>query len=503
MDKIKYSPIILLCMVIVLQACEKQLQKRVVFQIASINLTSDVIVQGSPINISASFIITGTTNERSPSVLWESDLGSFDSPTLVQTIYRPLSNYIGDVKIKLTATFMGHTDIAERIIRIVKSPATGYGSLSGYILNENQMPLPNVIVMTSTGERDTSDNGGYFYMDFLPQGSNGLEFLNVPFAWATELAQQITISGGSHQHLGNILFYTSTPATITSFEVLPERQAILSIQHENPGLINYHELYKATDLNGTGAILIRTINPQETEITVQESLTDVFYALKSIPLNGEPSIRSEWTHIELINVVDPDPAGTLFTYNNFFSAILSWQSTGFESYYKGFRVVENLNDTGWAWISPLLTAGTRNYQLNTEPGQIGEYYVLAISENDLYNESQPAAQKIILEVPDLEPPDNFRGTVQSNGSIRLLWEPLANNNNWYSGYRLEKKIETDTSTINWEELTRITTSITGTYTDAETDPGNIYYYRISSMAYPTLPGNAYYSALDSITLNTK
>ena len=84
-----------------------------------------------------------------------------------------------------------------------------------------------------------------------------------------------------------------------------------------------------------------------------------------------------------------------------------------------------------------------------------------------------------------------------------MWEPLANNNTWYSGYVIDKKVVTDTSMIDWEELTRITTTVTREFTDLETDSGNIYHYRISSAAYPPLPGNVYYSSLDSINLSTK
>ena len=503
MRKIKLSSIILTAILIILPACEKQLQKKVVFQIGSIDLASDVVAQGDPINVSASFLISGTTNQRSPSVMWESDQGSFDSPTIVQTIFTPPSNYLGDLKIKLTATFMGHTDVAERIVKIVKTPATSWGSLSGFVLDENQDPLADVIVMAGTGETDTTDSKGYFYLDYLPQGTNGLDFMNVSYAWATELPQEITVSGGNHRHLGNIILYASTPPLIQDYQLLPDRRATLSIQHKNPGLIDHYELYRSIYFDHSETSFVRNITPQETEITIQEDTKDVFYALRSIPLNGDPSNTSEWAHIEFINVVDPDPAGTVFTYNNFFSATLSWQFTGFENYYKGFRIAENANDTGLAWISPLLTVNTRNYQLNTEPGDSGEFYVLAISGNDLYNETQPESQKIVLDVPMLETPDNFRGSLRSDGSIRLSWEPLGNNNNWYEGYRLEKKVETDTSTVDWEELIRITTSLTATFTDTDTDPGNLYYYRISSMAYSPLPGNGFYSPKDSIIVSTE
>jgi len=108
-----------------------------------------------------------------------------------------------------------------------------------------------------------------------------------------------------------------------------------------------------------------------------------------------------------------------------------------------------------------------------------------------------------LEVPSLEPPQNFGGMVLGDLSIRLLWEPISNNDTWYSGYLLEKKVITDTSTIDWKEMIRLPASITADFTDTETDPGNIYHYRISSVAYPSEPGSVFYSATDSINLSTK
>ncbi|HEC44118.1 MAG TPA: hypothetical protein ENI20_14945 [Bacteroides sp.] len=478
------------------------MRKRVMFSIVSIIPDGDVIAQGKSVNITATFSITGSTNEPGPSVVWESDLGTFESSNLVSTIWTAPKDFIGDAKIKLTATFMGHTDIAERVVRIVKTPAAGWGSLSGYVHNANNNPLSNVIIVTSTGEGDTTDVNGYFYITALPQGESGLNFSNISYLWATELSPQIEVTGGNHQHLGNIIFTTSTPAEISSFQVIPERHAILNIEHKNLNLINFHELYRADNLNGDGAKLVQIIESDITEIQVQEEVTDAFYALKSIPINGQKSPYSEWTHVPLVDVIDPDPAGSFFIYNNFFSATLNWQLTGYEDYYKGFRVVEDL-DTGWAWVSPLLGVGTQSYQLNTEPGQTGNYYVLAISINDLYNTIQSEEQKIDLNVPSLLPPGNFDGRVQQDYSIRLFWEPVTNNDAWYGGYAIEKKVVTDSSTIDWEELTRIPTSVTSEFTDVVADSGNVYHYRISSVAYPPEPRGVFYSETDSISLSTK
>jgi hypothetical protein len=130
-----------------------------------------------------------------------------------------------------------------------------------------------------------------------------------------------------------------------------------------------------------------------------------------------------------VNVIDPDAEGSIFDYNSFFTASLIWQSTGYENYYKGYRVAEDVGGD-WEYVSPLLDVNTLSYEVNTVPGQIGDYYVLAISNNDLFNANQPEEQKIHLDAPNLETPDNFRGSRLIGGTIRLLWEPLAIDNSW-------------------------------------------------------------------------
>lgn len=160
-----------------------------------------------------------------------------------------------------------------------------------------------------------------------------------------------------------------------------------------------------------------------------------------------------------------------FEYNNFFSATLFWQPVSYAEYYKGYRVVES-TDTGWVYLSPLLSPTASEFEIQTMPGMSGEYYVIAFSTNDLYNDIQPDKQKILLEVPAMEYPAGFNGTLRRDSTIRLLWEPIAYNNTWYSGYLLEKKIITDTLVYDWEELSRIPGSITGIYEDEVADSGS-------------------------------
>jgi hypothetical protein len=501
MMKTRFSlHIIIIFSIISLLACEEYSRRRVQFQIDDIVVDRTIVAQGEPINLSATFIIVGATNEQKPSVMWESDFGTFEDPNIISTVWYAPDDYLGDVTLKLTATFMEYTDIAERAVRIVLTPATGWGSVSGNVLDESQNALSDVIVAAHTGEGDTTDIKGFFYIPYIPQGESGLNFSNVQYPWATELPQQITITGSSNQHLGNIVFYLSIPAEIEDFTSLPEHHALLSIEHENPEMVDSHKLYRANDLNGSGAELIRTIGSEITEVLVQEESDDGFFAITSVPANGIVSTYSTWKHVPFVNVIDPDAEGSIFDYNSFFTASLIWQSTGYENYYKGYRVAEDVGGD-WEYVSPLLDANTLSYEVNTVPGQVGDYYVLAISNSDLINANQPEEQKIHLDAPNLEIPDNFRGSFLIGGTIRLLWEPLAIDNSWYSGYLIERKVVTGTGTIDWEELIRIGNINTGTYIDENTDTGNAYHYRISSFAYPDTPSSAYYSSADSVIVD--
>jgi len=279
MIKTRYYYILLFVLLIGVQSCENQVRKRVSFAIGTIAIDQVVVAQGNPVNITASFSIAGTTNEPKPSVVWESDLGSIVSPHQISTIWIAPDDFLGDTKIKLNASFMGHSDVSERSIKVVKTPAAGYGSLSGILLDEDQDPLFGIIVASGTGETDTTDLQGYFYIDYLPQGNNGLEFSNISFDWATELQQQISISSGAHQHLGNVIFYSSEPAVISSYQQIPERQALITINHKNFNLIQFHELYTANDNQGTGAQLVQILEPDATEILLQNENENAFYAL--------------------------------------------------------------------------------------------------------------------------------------------------------------------------------------------------------------------------------
>ncbi len=495
---------IVLSILLTTQACEKQLQKRIIFQITGIVLDRDVVAQGQAVNITATFEITGgTTNQRSVDVIWESSGGMFEDPNRLTTVWTAPDDFTGEMKITLTASFMGHTDVADIALKVVKTPASGWGSLSGYLFTESLSPLSNIPVVASTGEADTTDGSGYFYIADLPQGSNGISFSNIAYKWATSLSPQVTIASGSHNHLGNVIFYVNDPAEISEYEQFPGHQAILLFSHENPDLVDFHELYRATDINGSGATMLTTIDPELEQFNVEEAGDNAFYALKSVPLNGETSDFSAWTFVEFINVIDPDASISFVEYVDFFNATLHWQLTGYEDYYKGFRVVQDTG-SGWDNLSPLLPVSTTEFDLQTMPGMEEEYYILAISTDDLYNETQPDEQKVTLQVPGMEYPDSFRGGIYQGSDIRLLWEPIAGNNDWYDGYVLDKKIITDTFTYDWEEMVRLTSSITGSYIDEEVDTGNVYKYRISTVAYPDLPWeDAFYSDVDSISISTE
>jgi len=493
---------LILVILILLVACEEQIQRRVVFEILSINTENTVVPQNEFVNLTVSILIAGPTNEQSIDALWECEVGEFSSINGLATVWTAPNDILGDFIIKFSATFMGATQQAELAIKVVQNPADNWGSISGYLMDNEKQYLNGIIISVTTGESDTTGTDGYFYLKDIPQGTTGLQFSDIGYNWATELAQRITIEGGSHQHLGNIVMYKNVPPVISDYEGLPEHQAILLIEHDQPDLLQHYELYRASDITGTNAQMIRMIQPGIRQFLIREEVDHAFYALKSVPLHGKLSELSDWTHVPYFDVIDPDAEMSFFEYNNFFTALLYWQPVPHPEYYKGYKIVES-TDTGWVYRSPLLPPAASEFELQTAPGMSGEYFIISYTLNDLYNSAQPDEQKIMLEVPAMEYPTGFNGSLRRDSTIRLTWEPIANNNTWYSGYLLEKKIITDTMIYDWEELVRMQASVTGIYTDEVADSGNIYRYRISSVAYPDMPGNPVYSEVDSISISTK
>ena len=248
--------------------------------------------------------------------------------------------------------------------------------------------------------------------------------------------------------------------------------------------------------------LIMSVQPGTTSITINEESDSAYIALKAIPNQGEISNFSPWTKIRFTEVIDPDAKKSSIEYLNFYNASLNWEPTGYEDYYKGFRIAE-VNDTGFAFISHLLSATTFQYNIETVPGMINSYYVIAITKTDRYNLTQPSSQRINMEVPVMKSPAGFKGKFQfvDGITIRLQWEPVASNNTWYSGYLVEKKTITDTIEYDWEELIRIEASFTSTYIDVEADTANIYKYSIRSVSYPPGLGYPEYSFPDTIIVD--
>jgi hypothetical protein len=485
-------------------SCEDYYNKRVVFTLQSIIVDKSVVGLGEFVNLSAIVTIQGAVNENNVKYTWDCEDGEFNDKTKQATIWTAPTDNTGEFLIRLKVSFMGNTEEGEVAIKVVRTPAGSWGSISGNIFNNMKSPLQNIIVTTKTGESDTTDIAGFFYIEDVPQGGSGLEFSNIGFKWATKPLDQISISGGTHAHLGDIVLYPSEPPVILNYNKIPDHQAIISIQHDYSGLFEYFELYISYYPDDSESRLLTTVTPGTTSITIKEEGDEAFVALKSIPYQGEISNYSPWSKIYFTDVIDPDAKMSFFEYNNYYSATLNWQSTGYETYYKGLMVAEE-NDTGFTFISPLLSVYTLRYNIQTSPGMTGNYYIIAITKTGSYNIIQPVDQKIKLEVPLMEFPSGFRGKFGTVGgiNIKLLWEPIATNNTWYSGYLIEKKTITDTLEYNWEELTRITSSFAESYTDREVDTTNIYKYSIRTISYPSGLGSPEYSLPDSITVEPK
>ena len=495
-------PFLLIFLIVAISvSCEDQYNKRVVFYIQSILSDKEIVAQGEFINVSAILSIQGVINENNVEYLWDCVTGEFNDVTKQATIWTAPTDTSGTFTIKLNVKFMGNTEEGEIYIKVVKSPADGWGSLSGYIQDSDGNKLNDVIVSTITNENDTTDLDGFFYISDIPQGNTDLEFSNIGYQWASDIENRIEISGGTHTHLGQISIYYSSSPQILRYEKFPEHQSKLYINHDYAYLYQYFELYKSENDNGNSITFVKTIQPEENEPLIKEEEDSVYFAFRSIPVHGEPSDLSSWNLVKFVDVIDPDSDMSYFSYNSFFNATLYWYPTGYEEYYRGFKVAE-VTETSWNFISNLIPPSTFEYTLSTQPGMKGSYYLLAISNSGKYNVIQPESQKIQLEVAEMKYPSGFKGEFQSNNTIKLIWEPISNNNNWYSGYVIEKTHDPDTLEIYWKELTRLNDSYTGSFSDDSVSTGNIYHYRIKSVAYPSGLGDPYYSESFAINVET-
>jgi hypothetical protein len=396
---------------------------------------------------------------------------------------------------------MGNTEEGEIAVRVVRTPAGGWGSVSGNIFNYPDAPLSDIIISTKTGESDTTDNDGFFYIEDIPQGVTSLEFSNVGFKWATGSLDGISIAGGIHEHIGDIFLYESNPPEIINYEEIPGFQSTVSIRQDFSEVFKFIEVYLSDSRDGSDSSLAMILPSGTGAFTIKAEKEYVFVAMRAIPYLGEASNFSAWTEIDFREVIDPDAGRSSVEPVNFFDALLTWAPTGYESHYKGFRIAEE-NDTGFAFISSLLPATTFQYDLTTFPGMAGNYYVIAIAKNDKFNIVQPSEQRIGLNVPYMEFPSGFRGRFQfvDGTAVKLTWEPIASNNTWYSGYLIEKKIAGDNQGNPWEELIRIGESFTASFVDTDADTSGFYMYRIRTVAYPPGLGDPYYSLPDSITI---
>jgi len=185
-----------------------------------------------------------------------------------------------------------------------------------------------------------------------------LEFSNVGFKWAVNPQDQITVSGGNHLDLGYIVLYDSKAPSILNYDQIPNHQAIIYIDHEYENLFEFFQLYVSYDPSGNDSQLLETLIPGTTNVTIKESGESVYVALKSIPYQGDLSNFSPWTKIYFTEVIDPDADKSVIIYKNFFEASITWQPTGYEGYYQGFRIATENEFSEISFISPILSAST-------------------------------------------------------------------------------------------------------------------------------------------------
>jgi len=157
--------------------------------------------QGESVNLSADVSIDGIINQSNIKYTWDCTHGEFNDRTKQTSVWVAPFENTGEFLIRLKVTYLNNTEEGEITIKVVRTPAVNWGSISGNILNYMKVPLQSIIVSTKTGESDTTDMNGLFYIEDVPQGGTGLEFSNIGFKWATDAQTQVIVSGSNHTHL--------------------------------------------------------------------------------------------------------------------------------------------------------------------------------------------------------------------------------------------------------------------------------------------------------------
>lgn len=446
-----------------------------VLTIKSISVTPEVIALGDNTQLSCELDFTGTDDIKDIQFQWSCNSGTIKSYSNHSTYWTPNATDIGNFTISLTVTHDGKTANANTFVKVVKSPAKGWGSVSGYLYDSKGVIITNTDIVTATGEAAKSNDKGFFIISDIPKGINSLNFPSIKYSWTSDFRPTIEIESGSHVHLGNITLYESIAPKMLSATSIHGRRILLKWAQIDQSVYQFIDIYQ-------GDTKILRLSGSETSILMTNSTTgSATFTAKSVPFYGKISNASNSVSGYYLDAIDPNPEYSYFEYHNFYSATLHWRSSGFENFLSGYKIGMY---AGYYWqlISSLLTVSTTSYNFSTDPGSSGAYYVISIADDGTYNDMQSSSQKINMNAPKPLPPANFLCTYNSvDHKNNLSWDKITINTNWYSGYLIKRAEGITPGNELFKTIFKTSDMATSSYSQTVTT-GITYNYRVFSFS---------------------
>jgi len=473
----KFNPFIFIFLIALLMSCRNDDEEPVMtVTIKAIHVDPPVIALNGSAQLSCDLEFNGTGIIKDIEYYWTSHPGSIHSPHNQTTYWTPNDGDIGTFTIILRVTHNHIESYADAFIKVVKIPAEGWGSLSGFVYNSEGNPIPELDVSTPTGETSKTAANGLFIISDVPQGITGLYFPGITFDWASNFPSTINVLNGSHIHLGNLILYKSTAPKMISATAIPGKRMLVTWEYIDEDVYQYIDIYQSD-------IKIKRVASSETNLMIQNSNTgSAEFNSKAIPLNGHISDFSNSIYGTFVNSIDPDPLFYKVSYSDFFSATISWQGIYYENYLSGYRIAI-LNGSYWYFISELLPVTSGDYEITTGPGFNETYYVISCADDGSYNTSQPQTQKILVNVSNLKIPDNFTGQfIVSETANSLSWDIIQNSQNWYSGYMIKRAAGSDPLNESFSQVFNTSDMNVSAYVDRAIQLHTQYTYRLYSYA---------------------
>jgi hypothetical protein len=489
------SHFIFVFLVAILMSCSDEEEPVMTVTIKTIHVEPPVVALNGYAQLSCDLEFNGTGTVKDIEYYWTSHPGAVHSPHSSTTYWTPSDGDIGTCTIILRVTHNNIESYADAFIKVVNTPANGWGSLSGFVYDSDGNAIQKLDVTTVTGETSETKENGFFIISDVPQGITSLFFPGITYSWASSFPSSINVLNGGHLHLGNLILFESAAPKMLSTTVMPGKRMLIIWEPINTDVYQYIDIYQSD-------IKIKRVASSETNLLVVNSSTgSAQFNSKAIPVNGQISDFSNSVSGIFVNSIDPDPLYYNVSYSNFFSAALSWQGIDYENYLSGYRIAI-LGGSYWYFMTELLPVTSNDHEITTFPGYNEIFYVISIADDGSYNTSQSQTQRILINVPNLKSPDNFTGQYNSSETVNSLsWDVIQNNQDWYSGYLIKRAAGSDPTNESFSQVFNTSDMTVVAHDDNLIQLHTQYNYRLYAYAlYPTTNDTAFSNYSEAVIL---